>query len=105
MPIRLWKCKKCEKTKKTFKKDPMCCGEKMKEVLGIPRSKILEPIDPEKGKSDIKNQDEVLLRRAKEYARDVDMDELILQSDLDTADFNGWLSKDGSRKRKKIEDS
>ena len=104
MPIRKFKCSKCEKIKRTFKKEPQCCGEKMKVLMKAPATKMMEPIDIKRGRSDIKNQDDVLLKRAKEYARDTEMDDLIQNNSLEQAAHAGWLNKSFKGKRKKIDD-
>jgi hypothetical protein len=103
MAIRRFFCKKCKTTKRTFKNEPICCDEKMELIMTAPNTKILEPTDIKRGKSGIKNEDEILLERAKNYATDVDLDDLIQKNDMESAAYNGWLSTDYKTKRKKID--
>ena len=63
----------------------------------------MEPVDIKKGKSGLKNEDELLLERAKNYCNDMELDDVIEKNDLETSAYNGWLSKDYKGKRKKVD--
>jgi hypothetical protein len=103
MAIQRFKCLICKKVKRTFKKDPVCCDSKMELLMSTPHTKILEPTDIKRGKSDLKNVDDILLERAKNYATDVDLDDLIQKNEMETSAYNGWLSSDFKTRRKKVD--
>jgi hypothetical protein len=104
MPIRTWKCQECGlefKTKSTY---PTHCGDaKADLVMTAPTTKFMEKTDPEKGTSAMVGQTSILKERARAHSRDVEMDDLIQNNEKDLAYQNGWLKKDGTR-RKAIDD-
>lgn len=71
--------------------------------MANPSTKIMEPVDIKKGKSGLKNEDELLLERAKNYCNDMELDDVIQKNDLQTAAYNGWLAGDYKGKRKKVD--
>jgi hypothetical protein len=104
MPLRTWRCPRCETEFKTKAWHPTHCGEVAAElVLTVPATKFMEKTDPEKGTSAMVGQTAILKARARAHSRDVDMDDLIANNEKNLAYQNGWLTKDGV-KRKKIDD-
>lgn len=63
----------------------------------------MEKTDPERGKSVMVNQMKILRERARSHSRDVEMDDLIQNNEKQVGFQNGWVKKDGTR-RKKIDD-
>ena len=106
MGIKVFKCPKCEATKRTLKKTAPICEDhsesiSMEEVFTAPKAKFLEKTDSFKGKSKQKNLDKILKERAASYARDFESDELIQKNkDNKLLKKSNLLNKDGKRRRK-----
>lgn len=121
MPLRLYKCPECgyeqkRMDKKSEPKLPPYCKRcytqdekevRTKRVIGAPQAKFMEKVDAFKNKSNMKDQQKILLERSREHSRDHGLDDLIQTNEADLAKKNQWLveNSDGSlRKRKKIDD-
>lgn len=103
MPIRTFKCTTCEQSIRTLMQDiPHHCGQPMKKLLVAPSTKMMEPRDKFMGKSAMKDQDKILMERAKEDSRKNDYAEFALESGPQVAEVQGWIGSDG-RTKKKIE--
>lgn len=121
MPLRLYRCPECghEQRRMDKKEEPKlspychkCYVEEDKEVrtkkvLGAPQAKFMEKTDSFRNKSNMKDQQKILLERSRVHTRDQAADDLIQSNEADIAKKNQWLveNSDGSlRKRKKIDD-
>lgn len=112
MPVRYFKCQEeeCEEVFRTFKDNPSCpkCkNKKVKKLLKAPEAKFMESVDPERGKSRMKDADKILKERARNHSRDNDLMDLVQMNDGDMAIQNKWLVEDSDgtlRKRRKIDD-
>lgn len=102
MSLRNWKCQKCNEVVQSFDQAPVHCDEPMKITLSAPSAKFMEPRSPGK-KSVLKDQTKTLRARARDHARNFELDELIATNSKETARKNEWITKDG-RKRRKIDD-
>lgn len=108
MPIRTFACPTCGSEKQSFKAEVICSdghdATPMEKLFSAPQSKFMEASNPEKGKSKMKDLNKMLMERSKEYARLNEHDDFIQEkSNPIDAKNNGWLTKDGIR-RKKIDD-
>jgi len=103
MPLKLWECPLCGAQVKTKQTEPMHCDTLCKVVLTTPSVKMMETTDPERGKSELKDQQKILKARARQHARDVEMDDLIQTNESTIAHQNRWVMPSGQR-RKKIDD-
>lgn len=100
MPFRTWRCPECGLDFKTKAKYPSHCGDVQAEmVITVPTTKFMEMTDPEKGKSVLVGQTAILKERARNHSRDIELDDLIQSNEKDLAFQNGWLKKDGTRRR------
>ena len=75
----------------------------MHELVNSPTTKFMEPIDKEAGKSQMKDQKKILLERARNHSRDVEMHDLIQMNPQEVAKQNKWIKEDGT-KRKSIDE-
>lgn len=112
MPLRRYKCPLCGYERETLKKSiPKCNhnrdeeGEltEMEEVLSAPQAKMLETVDPETGKTRLKDQMKILKERSRNHARDREADELIQLNRANGIERSGFIRKDG-KKRTKLDD-
>lgn len=115
MPLNRFECPLCGHYRESFKQDPKCNhGQEeegipvplssMVKILVAPQSKFLEPSNKEKGKSQLKDQKQILMQRAKDYAQNNERDDFIQgEPDKVASKARGWLREDGT-KRKKIDD-
>jgi DNA-directed RNA polymerase subunit RPC12/RpoP len=104
MPLRLYKCENCGEQFKTKTQEPVhCAGFKSLLQLTAPQISFYEKTDAEKGKSALVGQTKILRERARKHSRDVDMEDLIQNNERQIAQQNGWITKDGT-KRKAIDD-
>lgn len=105
MPLRRFKCPKCETNLETLKNVlPSCPAHGlMEEILSAPSAKMMETTDALHGKSKLKNQDKILRERSRNFARDKEADELIQLNRENGIERSGFITKDG-KKRKKVDD-
>lgn len=103
MPIRTFKCSECGEVFQALKPTPEHCGVSAEVVLCAPQAKFLECTSPEKRKSALKGQRQILQARAKEHSRSNDLHDAIQANDEGMAKRVGWLREDG-RTRKRIDD-
>lgn len=75
----------------------------MVPVICAPETKFMEPMDKDRGKSDIKDKTKILKERTRSYVRDNELVELTLKNNDHTAQKKQWIKADGSV-RKKIDD-
>lgn len=116
MALRIFKCPVCGNIYKTLKepKTPPACEHdtadnykgkfhKMEEVINAPGSKFMVAANKATGTSKLKDQQQVLTERARNYAREVDADDTIqinLANGLDMSVKNNLLNEKGERRRK-----
>jgi hypothetical protein len=114
MALQKYTCPDCGISLMTFKKNPTCNHEQSEEgsprpvslmvkTISLPQSKMMEPSNKEKGKSQLKDQKKILMERVKNYALANERDDFIQESNSQSAKSYGWLNADGT-KRKKIDD-
>jgi hypothetical protein len=114
MPLLEYECQLCGARRQTLRKAPKCNhnqeeeGEpypvsEMVKVLSAPQAKFMEPKNKEKGSSTLKDQQKILMERAKHHARDNDYHDLTQGNNLEMAKRHGWVREDGSI-RKKVDD-
>ena len=119
MPVRKYKCHKCSYVCRAFDRksglEPLCdrclierkTDVRMARIIGAPQAKFMEKIDSNKNRSNMKDQQKMLLERSRVHTRDQAADDLIQANEEEVATKNQWLVKnsDGSlRKRKGIDD-
>jgi hypothetical protein len=75
----------------------------MQEQLALPSTKFLEAVDKDGGKSQLKDQQKILLERARAHSRDVEMHDMIQNNPQQISYQNKWLKEDGT-KRSAIDD-
>lgn len=103
MPIRWFKCTKCEKEFRSKKENPVHCeGYYSELILKAPNFKMQET-DPKTGKVRMQDQDKILRERARNHSRDNDLDDLIQKNNPNDAKKNAWINEKGE-KRKAIDD-
>lgn len=106
MPFRRYKCPECDTEIETKQRHPHCPHHdyvvEMKLMLTTPNVKLQET-DPYTGKSRLQNQDKILKERARNHARDNELDDLIAMNDSKSAKDNQWIVE-GGRKRKAVDD-
>jgi len=76
------------------------------EVITAPHVKMMEPINRATGKSKMKNQQEILLARSRNHARDVDASDQMrvsIENGMGDVAAKNLLNEKGE-KRKKIDD-
>lgn len=104
MALNKYRCPECELEFSSFKKCPIHCEVPSQKILIAPQSKFLEPSNKEKGRSQLKDQKQILMQRAKDYAQNNERDDFIQgEPDKVASKARGWLREDGT-KRKKIDD-
>lgn len=118
MPLRIYKCDLCGHVRETLRaRVPKCNhnqeeeGEPvplkdMVEVITAPNHKFMVAANAEKGTSKLKDQEKMLKERARNYARDKEIDDNIQINKLNGLDeqvAKSFLNKKGE-KRRKIDD-
>ena len=111
MPLKWFHCDICDSEIRTFDPDPICTHggdtsrppRDMTELLVAPKTKFMEKQDDFRGKSRLRDQEKILRKRAREYSRENEMHELIANNPKEEAVKNGWVNREGV-KRKKIDD-
>ncbi len=103
MALRYFENKITKEIKKTLKAS---LGEEWEELLVAPETKFMITADAVNGKSKLKDQDKMLRARARNYSRDVELDDTI---QLNTANglvdsVNRNLLNSKQERRRKIDD-
>ena len=100
MPLRYFKNTKTGEIKRSLK---VLEGE-WEEVIQAPNSKFMVCADPGTNRSKIKDLEPILKERARNYSRDVDLDDNIqINKDNELGVSQNFLNEKGE-KRKKIDD-
>ena len=114
MPLNIFRCPVCGVERESLRKHPKCNHSQeeegvpvpltdMEKLFGLPTAKFMEPINKDKAKSSMKNQQKMLMERAKNHARENDYHDLTQNNNEEMAKRQGWLREDGTIK-KKIDD-
>lgn len=97
--LRIYKNKETGEVKKSLK----TLEEPWEEILVPPSTKFMEMANPATGKSKEKGLTQILTARARNYARDVDLDDTIRinrENGLETSVKLNLLNDKGQRRRK-----
>jgi len=103
LPLKLFTCPTCGFEKETLSKTiPECPEHKipLQPTLKAPHTLFLETINPATNKKKPRGFDKMIKARARNYARDVDGDELIQLNKINGITQKAFLNKDGARRRK-----
>lgn len=104
MPLKLWKCHECGSEFQTKAKAPTHCDDVQAElVLTAPKTKFMERISHEHGKSAVIGQQAVLKERARNHSRNHETHDLIQNNSQEDALKNHWINESGDV-RKSIDD-
>lgn len=104
MPLKEYQCPQCDALFASKSTHPTHCGDVAAiEVLTVPQIKLQEK-DSYTGKSKLVDQEQILRSRARNHAREHDLDDLISMNDRKSANENKWLVEGGRRKRKAVDD-
>jgi hypothetical protein len=104
MALLKYQCKKCKAEKETLKKEiPEHCGEPMKKVISAPGTKLMETVNPATGRKRLKDQQKILLERARNHSRDVEGHELVQMNKANDVVKINQLNAQG-KKRTKLDD-
>lgn len=100
MPLRIYKNKTTGEEKRSLKElDP----QEWTEVLVAPNQKFMVASNPATGKSKLKDNEKILLARARNHSRDVDLDQTIAinrANGMDESVAKNLLNNKGQRRRK-----
>ena len=100
MPLRIYKNKITGEVKRSLKELSL---DEWEEVISEPNQKFMVASDPIMGKSKLKDSEKILKSRARNYSRDVELDDNIqinLKNGLKEQVHRNLLNKDGKRRRK-----
>lgn len=103
MPLKYFRNKITGEEKESLKpQDPVI----WEEILQAPNQKFMIKANPERGISQIKDQKKMLKERARNYSRNVDLDDNIQINKLNglNAQVNKNLLNSKGERRKKIDD-
>jgi hypothetical protein len=112
MPLRYYKCPLCGYERETLRnRVPQCNHNQeeegipvpltaMEEIITAPDAKMMEVVDKNMGKSRIKDQMKILKERSRNYARDVEADDMIQMNQKNGIERSGFLNKEGKRRTK-----
>ena len=104
MPFKVWECLVCQAKKTTKAADPQCCDAPMAECITPPDVKLMEKIDPEHNKSQMKDSQKILKERSRKHNTKVELEDIISNvNNSEITDKSGWIKADG-RIRKAIDD-
>jgi len=100
MALKYYKNKETGELIKTLKNPPEP-EDQWEEVIKEPGTKFMVCANPATGKSKVKDQDKILLERARNHSRDVDLDDTIaVNKDNEFGVKQNLLNEKGERRRK-----
>ena len=101
MALRYTNCKICARTTPTLAANAGdCCGQPREFLLSAPQVEIRERVDPQRNKSVLKGQKEMLAARSKEHSRRTMYEDWVAEQGPEVAKAKGWLNEKGEVKKK-----